>query len=379
MTLNFSPYSVFPASIRSDDDFGSLVWDKGVENCGSPNFFAYENGGGRDWTDPIDLLPADPFGMELSSNLAAAIVGWFEDLGASSSDCKVYCWNGDYQNPGGWFDDTFEFFVGAEETSTSTSSGSGEDLPHEGLMLSLGYLGVQDLLSVERVCEAFRSAVQNDPLLWRCIHIDSPLSERITDDALLRLTLRSQGSLQCLSLVGCSRITDEGLRKVLESNPMLQKLSISGCLRLTLEGVISNLKAFKSSRVTGIKHLKLGRLFTVSQEQYDELQKLLGGDELNQPKPSNPRFYHRGVSSIACDDSDRALDIELCQGCQKFKLVFDCPSESCRAKGPENCRACDACIGRCVQCGRCVNDCRFVETFFLDYLCSGCWKQAPLS
>jgi len=42
-----------------------------------------------------DLFPADPFGMELSSNFAAAIVGRFEDLGANPGGCQVYCWDGD--------------------------------------------------------------------------------------------------------------------------------------------------------------------------------------------------------------------------------------------------------------------------------------------
>ncbi|ONK57601.1 uncharacterized protein A4U43_C09F2160 [Asparagus officinalis] len=396
MTLNVSSYPGFPASVCSDDDFDWTIWDIGTENCGKPCLLNrgksdyYENVEGRDWVDPIDLLPADPFGMGLGSNLAAAIVGWFEDLGANSSDRKFYCWNGDSRNAsGGWFDDgffgvsggqngTFEFVVGAEETSTATVPAE-ESYPHEGLVLSLGYLGVQDLLSVEKVCRSLRSAVQSDPLLWRCIHIVSPLSARITDDTLLRLTRRAHGSLQCLSLVGCSRITDDGLKKVLESNPRLQKLSVSGCLRLSLDGVISNLKAFKSSGLTGIKHLKLGRLFTVSPEQYEELWISLGcGDETGKPKLSNPRFYHCSVSSIACDD-DRALDIELCPGCQNYKLVFDCPSESCQAKGPESCRACFVCIGRCAQCGRCVNDCSFVENFFLEYICSGCWKQASPS
>lgn len=241
MTLNVSSYPVFPASICSDDDFESTIWDIGTESCGKPYFLNwetsdyYENGEGRDWIDPIDLLPADPFGMDLSSNLAAAIVGWFEDLGANSSDCKFYCWNGGSRNAsGGWFDDgffgvsggqngTFEFVVEAEETSTSRVPAE-DTSPHEGLILSLGYLGVRDLLSVEKVCRSLRSAVQSDPLLWRCIHIDSPLSERITDDTLLRLTRRAHGSLQCLSLVGCSRITDDGLKKVLESNPRLQKV-----------------------------------------------------------------------------------------------------------------------------------------------------------
>ncbi|KAK8665128.1 hypothetical protein V6N13_005303 [Hibiscus sabdariffa] len=87
------------------------------------------------------------------------------------------------------------------------SQGSGE-APHEALILALGYLGVRDLLVVENVCTSLRNIVQND-LLWGSIHIDQPLNEKLTDDALLQITKRTQGSLQCLSLVDCKRISDD--------------------------------------------------------------------------------------------------------------------------------------------------------------------------
>ncbi|TYH53945.1 hypothetical protein ES332_D09G135100v1 [Gossypium tomentosum] len=92
------------------------------------------------------------------------------------------------------------------------------------LILALGYLGVQDLFLIENVCTSLRSVVQNDPLLWRDIHINLPLNEKITDDVLLQITGRGQGSLQCLSLVDCQRITDEGLKRVVENNPKLIKV-----------------------------------------------------------------------------------------------------------------------------------------------------------
>ncbi|KAL2532289.1 F-box protein SKIP14 [Abeliophyllum distichum] len=44
--------------------------------------------------------------------------------------------------------------------------------------------------------------VQNDPLLWRNIHVGHPLNDMITDDDLLKLTNRAQGTLHSLSLVG---------------------------------------------------------------------------------------------------------------------------------------------------------------------------------
>ncbi|KAL0357811.1 UNVERIFIED_CONTAM: F-box protein SKIP14 [Sesamum calycinum] len=98
-----------------------------------------------------------------------------------------------------------------------------EGVPHEALAFALSYLGVKDLLSVERVCKSLLSTVRGDPLLWMTIHIDLPLNERITDDVLVQLASRAQGNLQCLSLVECPKITDDGLRHILETNPRLSK------------------------------------------------------------------------------------------------------------------------------------------------------------
>lgn len=345
------------------------------------NEFCENRGGSGDWIDPVDLLPVDPFGMELGTNLAAAIAGWIEDLNALENivsiagfyDCELYNCNmshGKASSSCDSFDYTIaDDLIGGEEDHKNY-------VPHEGLMLSLSYLGVEDLLSVDRVCKSLHFAVQNDWWLWRCVHIDSPLNGKIDDDALERLCSKAQGRLQCLSLNECSRITDDGLRNVLESNPMLGKLSISGCMRLSVEGLISSLKAFKTSSITGIQTLKLGKQFRISSEEYEALQLLVGGNGSKAAKPYTPRFYHIGESSTACDNEDRALDIELCSGCQKYKLIFDCPSENCQRK-KEQCRACDKCIERCVKCGRCVKDCSFVETFFIEIICADCWKQTP--
>ena len=98
--------------------------------------------------------------------------------------------------------------------------------PHDAMFYALSYLGVQDLLSVERVCRSLNYAVKSDFLLWRSINIDWPLNERINDDALVNLTSRAQGNLQTLSLVHCAWITDIGLSRVFDSNPRLTKVSI---------------------------------------------------------------------------------------------------------------------------------------------------------
>lgn len=99
-----------------------------------------------------------------------------------------------------------------------------DGIPRLALDLIFASLGVQDLLSVERVCRSLRSMVLSDTLFWRNIDISRPLNEKITDDILLRLTDRAQGHLQCLSLIECTRITDDGLKQVIQSNPGISKV-----------------------------------------------------------------------------------------------------------------------------------------------------------
>ncbi|XP_050373740.1 F-box protein SKIP14 [Argentina anserina] len=253
----------------------------------------------------------------------------------------------------------------------------GDGGAHDGaLMLALSYLGVRDLLVVESVCRSLYSTVRGDPLMWRTIHIDQPLNEKITDEVLLHLTNRAQGNLQCLSLVECPRITDDGLKSVLQNNPRLSKLSVPGCTRLSIEGIVNNLKAFKSKGAIGVKHLRIGGLYGVTQKHFDELRSLLGTDCQVQQNARKPHFYHRGNFYLSCDD-DSDIDIEMCPRCQNLRLVYDCPAEACQGKEhpTQLCRACTLCIGRCAQCGRCINDSEYEETFCLELLCSDCWKQ----
>jgi hypothetical protein len=240
--------------------------------------------------DIIDLLPSDPFDMDISTTFTA-ITGWLEDLevdyGACGSD-QVSTSDGNYQLfaglnyiwnnamrfqafpgnvgfscksnlVGGFGDECLEGIeVGnasvheapdsdcdmkdvlslgnemdknagvVDESSGEFQKGHvvfSDGAPHPAFAFALGYLGVRDLLLVETVCRSLRYTVRSDPLLWRSIHIDQPLNEKITEDVLLQLTDRAQGNLQCLSLVKCPRITDDGLKQVLKNNPRLTKVS----------------------------------------------------------------------------------------------------------------------------------------------------------
>lgn len=314
MALNFSHRPIFPAHISEDNLVSPMrivngclvegVPEKNVENFTwswrSHEGFDYGYGGKRvdkcDYSesaseDIIDLLPADPFGMDISTTITA-ITGWLEDLevdyggrrrnhaGPSNEDYGLFVdfdfiWNDSMRfqsfpsshvqsddkmnrgDPVNWLIgerymrdalahvglgsacnvvDTAgfnnvgsgSFLPQTMETGAGVMSCSGEDegAPHEALSFALGFLGVKDLLAVESVCRSLRLTVKSDPLLWKSIHIENPLNE-ISDDVLLQLTSRAQGNLQCLSLLECTRITDDGLRGVLDSNPHLTKVGCS--------------------------------------------------------------------------------------------------------------------------------------------------------
>ncbi|XAR51965.1 hypothetical protein NMG60_11006778 [Bertholletia excelsa] len=454
MALNVSRNSIFPTHTLEDSLFSAIKFGNGhlMERFSDGSFgfgnymnlnWKLENPPDSRWDktenvpdDILDLLPPDPFGMDLSSTFTA-ITGWLEDiendLGLSSlgfvtdraemrtaedqlfsglnlvwnsgrkfhtdvDNSKVrQSWNGHGKElpvgaPDGGFVleantkefmglsyEKYSFSADADnefEGCTEVKSDANEGAPHDALVFALGYLGVRDLLSIEGVCRSLRDGVRNDPLLWRNIHIGQPLNEKITDDALLQLTSRAQGTLHCLSLVECLRITDRGLRRALESNPGLTKLSVPGCVRLSVEGILCNLRALKSAGKLGIKHLRIGGLYGITNEQYKELQSLLGADNHSQLSAHKPRFYGSGQLYLSCDD-DRAIDIETCPKCQNLRQVYDCPADSCQEKHQTNqlCRACTFCIARCFLCGQCINGGDYEETFCLDSTCLHCWKQ----
>lgn len=266
MTLNFSSCSMLPAPFVHSDSESYLSVFEGSQIFVYPflsgweavNAFGCAAGDSQSLTaidevcDPVDLLPDDPFGMELNRNMGAAIDGLLKASPRDFFGWSLVCSPDTQFNDGarveelhGWPIESFAGFfvhdslnehsetglIGGESLNlycedNTHFSGGDEGLPHDGLIFSLRYMDLRDLLSLERVCRSLRSAVQNDALLWRSMLIDSPLSEKITDDVLLQLTRRAQGNLQSLGLIGCPRITDEGLKCVLDNNLSLKKVSV---------------------------------------------------------------------------------------------------------------------------------------------------------
>ncbi|KAJ6351501.1 hypothetical protein OIU78_007425 [Salix suchowensis] len=335
MTLNFSHRPLFPPRISEENLVSPMrisIQEK-VEDCFD---YGRDRSGSQESVhkDILDLLPSDPFGMDISTTFTA-ITGWLEDLEVDYGVCggrdRVSTSDGNYQlfaglnyiwnnamrfqafpenvgfscisNVVGGFGDEClegievgnasvrEAFVSdcdmkdvlsmeneidknarvRDESSGEFQTGDvvlSDGAPHPAFAFALGYLGVRDLLLVETVCRSLRYTIRSDPLLWRSIHIDQPLNEKITEDVLLQLTDRAQGNLQCLSLVECPRITDDGLRQVLKSNPRLTKLSVPGCTRLSIEGIVTSLKAFKTTGAQGVKHLRIGGIYGVTQKLF---------------------------------------------------------------------------------------------------------------
>ncbi|GAB2297783.1 hypothetical protein Dimus_031870 [Dionaea muscipula] len=454
MALNFWSYPIFQSCLAEE----SLVFPMGIgsgflrENLpdrsldminrswdsrnGVENHFDYggSNVCGDDshesvYRDIIDLLPADPFGMGISSSFTAIteFIGNLEfgtyksaDSDMTTADCtlfeelkmildqamafQAFPENSDEVTVAGRTEEHFreDFWssfcygdFGPVNSMEQIHFGSGTSRlgqshnllqkisadvdvggPHPALAFALAYLGVHDLLCMEMVCRSLRYSVKNDPLLWKSIHIDQPLNDRITDDVLLQLTIRAQGNLQCLSLIDCKKISDDGLKQVLNNNLRLTKLCVSGCTKLSIDGVVNSLRAFNSVATIGIKHLRVGGLYNVKHNHFEEFKSLLGIAHLKPASGNKQHFYHRGNTYISFDD-DRALDIEMCPRCQTFRLVYDCPLKSCKGKNHESqiCRACTLCIPRCVECGRCIFDDEYEELFSLDFLCLLCGKD----
>lgn len=425
MTLNYSRRTCYPVNIPEENLVSSskdwCVFDgpQCFDLKWGNNSFRYDQSGKDASFEPvardvIDLLPADPFGMEISATITA-IAGWVGDY---ESERVNISWNTTsfrkepvkkevyerYSLPDEFDGKTGECSTGVQydvcglnwkrekclsfdsmhpATVKYTESGKGTGFcdnvaagaPHDALLFALGHLGLKELLSMEMVCSSLRSSIKLDTLLWRNISIHKSSCSKITDEHLLTLTDRAKGNLLCLNLDGCWRISDGFLKLVVDSNKRLRKLNVRGCRGITVDGILKNLRVLKSSDTSGINHLRMGNR-ALTMEQFVEIKCLIGADKCMQLKSGTPHYFRSDHSSPSCDD-DCVIDIEECPRCENPRLVYDCPVESCKEKqfGIEMCRACTICIPRCGECGRCVGDTEYDETFCLEAVCSECRKR----
>ncbi|KAG9135579.1 hypothetical protein Leryth_002319 [Lithospermum erythrorhizon] len=157
------------------------------------------------------------------------------------------------------------------QNNENTNSSTHFTQPHEAIFLVLSYLPVFELIEMSQVCKSLRDAVENDILPWLNIMVDKPLSSRLSDDHLMKITSKANGLLRSLALINCYRVTDDALLVVVTRNPLLEKLFVPGCRRLTPGGVIKAVKM-----VPKLRSLKINGIYNVNKDDLQTLHTLIG-------------------------------------------------------------------------------------------------------
>ncbi|XP_072982593.1 F-box protein SKIP28-like [Typha latifolia] len=259
---------------------------------------------------------------------------------------------------------------------SSTPSSEQTD-PHAALFLVLGYLRLREVLAFQSVCKLFRDAIADDCLLWQHITVEPPLSSKLTDDTLLRISSRAEGKLKSLALFHCCRITDASLLQVVDRNPGITKLYVPGCTYLTADGMVKVVKQL-NERKGNLNSLRLHGLCNITKDHLDILNSFLCKNNWQQvPQPS--LYSYRHCVSFDRDDG-RPIDVDLCPRCRNVRLVFDCTRQDCRTMKYRwtECRGCFFCIARCEGCGGCIDfEEPGEETACSHLLCLQCWLQLP--
>lgn len=256
----------------------------------------------------------------------------------------------------------------------------GEE-PPEAVFLVLAYLPLYELLVMSEVCRALRAAVSKDVLPWLNIIVQKPLSWRLSDDILLKITSKSNGRLSTLALINCIKITDGGLLRVIQNNPFIDKLYIPGCSGLTPEGITRAVNILSQQNHT-LKILHINGIYSITKHHLNTLQSHLKADTVRQSQQNQkPFLYHQYRNSPVNKEGDRSLNVEVCPRCDAVRLVYDCSRVICKQIRRDwfraDCRGCHMCIARCVECGGCVESEEMEQAVCLDVLCSDCWLLLP--
>lgn len=254
-----------------------------------------------------------------------------------------------------------------------------ESSPNEAIFFVLAYLPLFELLSMTRVCTSLRDAVNNDTLPWLKLLVDRPLSRRLSDDRLLQVASKAQGRLQHLLLINCLNITDDGLYRVIAHNPRINKLHIPGCTRLTPGGIIRAVQLLTKDSQR-LKSLKINGIYGIQKEDLQTLRSLLDPNTTQQKRDKILYHSHNKFSTMKHKETDPSIDVDICPRCNEVRMVFDCPRPLCEKqhqKGGE-CRGCDSCIMRCIECGVCIKGVQELEAASCaDALCLECWLKLP--
>ncbi|KAK7320061.1 hypothetical protein RJT34_04791 [Clitoria ternatea] len=272
------------------------------------------------------------------------------------------------------------------EESSKSSSSQGSTMeqpqpPHEAMFLVLAYLPVYEVLVMSQVCISLRDAVRNDILPWLNAVVEWPLSSRLNDEILMKITSKANGGLRTLALMNCMHVTDEGLQRVVEQNPLISKLHVPACTGITPEGILRAVKTL-CQRSNCLNTLSINGIYNIQKEHLDMLTLNLKNNlPLEEQQKQQPIYYHeRGsISVFKREENQHLVDLETCPKCFEVRMVYDCPRGHCkRGEWPlAPCRGCKFCIPRCENCGRCIGSEELEEGACEDILCLECWLQLP--
>ncbi|KAI3431233.1 uncharacterized protein J3R85_007967 [Psidium guajava] len=247
--------------------------------------------------------------------------------------------------------------------------------PHEALFLVLPYLSLSGLIAVGEACTSLRDAVCDDVLPWLELVVDDPLSRRMRDEILIKITSKANGKLRTLGLSNCTKITNGGLQRVIEKNPLINKLHVPGCTGLTPEGVINAVKIL-SANGNILQSIKINGICNLQQQHFQVLKSYVQADSETLEHKCSINLGREGDCNVC------PMDVGICPKCNEVRKVVICPTEMCKGKRDRRlseCRGCGSCIPRCIQCGACValEDLDEAEAICADILCMSCWLQLP--
>uniref|UniRef100_A0A0D9X817 Uncharacterized protein n=1 Tax=Leersia perrieri TaxID=77586 RepID=A0A0D9X817_9ORYZ len=235
--------------------------------------------------------------------------------------------------------------------SAAPAAAAGE--PHAALLLSLAYLPLRELV------------------------VGPPLAHRITDDALLELTGRAEGTLRSLRLLGCPRVSDAGLLRVVQSNPAITELYMPSCTGLTADGVVKIVQVLYECK-GHLNRIRLHGICRMTQHHLDAINSVMSNGNPQQDEQS--LFYSHRVHEVLNTKNERRIDVDVCPMCTDVRLVFDCTRDGCRKNSSRpQCRGCFFCVARCETCGGCIDLEELSETELAcsDFLCMECWLPLP--
>ncbi|OEL13821.1 F-box protein SKIP14 [Dichanthelium oligosanthes] len=208
----------------------------------------------------------------------------------------------------------------------ASASSPGE--PHAALLLALGYMRLRELLACARACRGLRDAVAGDPLLWRRLAVEPPLSHRITDEALLALTDRAGGTLRSLHLLGCPRVSDAGLLRVVQRNPGVTELFVPRCTGLTADGLVKIIQ-FLHEHKGNLSRVRLHGICKMTNHHLNVINSLICRS--SEQQDTQALYYNHRVHEVLNTDDGRPIDVDMCPLCRNVRLVFDCTRKDCRS------------------------------------------------